>query len=118
MCPNGALLAYYFGVKDVEERPAPRIAAPAAEDRKAAIRTPPLNTGTVLKQLKKSLPLDDMMDWAIEHFPERPTSKILDIILLAYFESSLSIERGNRQSYQTATHRIEGPSLTVESTNA
>lgn len=116
--PNGALLAYYFGVKDVEERPAPKIAAPAAEDRKAAIRTPPLNTGTVLKQLKKSLPIDDMMDWAIEHFPEHPTSKILDIILLAYFESSLSVERGNRQSYQTATHRIEGPSLAVESTNA
>ena len=115
---NGALLAYYFGVKDVEERPAPRIAAPAAEDRKAAIRTPPLNTSTVLQQLKNNLPIDNMMEWAIGHFPEHPTSKILDIVLLAYSESSLSVERGNRQSYQTATHRIEGPALAVESANA
>ena len=116
--PNNALLAYYFGVKEVEEQPASKIATPAPEDRKAAVRTPPLNVNMVLKQLKKDLPIDDIMEWAIDCFPEHPTDKILDIVLLAYSQSTLSVERGMRQVYQTATHRIEGPSLSVESTNA
>ncbi|MES9898551.1 MAG: hypothetical protein ABW148_05960 [Sedimenticola sp.] len=115
--PNNTLLAYYFGVKEVEERPAPKVATPAPEDRKATVRTPPLNINTVLKQLKTDLPIDDMMDWTIDHFPEHTTDKILDIVLLAYSQSTLSVERGMRQAYQTATHRIEGPSLAVESTN-
>ncbi len=116
--PNSALLAYYFGVKEVEERPAPRITAPASEERKAAVRTPPLNINTVLKQVKEDLPIEDMMAWAIDHFPEHPTNKILDIVLLAFSQSSLVVERGVRKTYRTATHRIEGPSLAVESTNA
>ncbi|MEJ1353385.1 MAG: hypothetical protein RPU34_05290 [Candidatus Sedimenticola sp. (ex Thyasira tokunagai)] len=116
--PNNALLAYYFGVKEVEERPAPMITTPAPEERKAAVRMPPLNINTVLKQLKTDLPIDDIMDWAIDHYPEHPTDKILDIVLLVYSQSTLSIERSMRQGYQTATHRIEGPSLAVESANA
>jgi len=116
--PNSALLAYYVGVKEVEERPAPTIKAPAPEERKAAVKTPPLNINRVLKQLKKDLPIHDMMAWAIDHFPEHATDKILDIVLLALSQHSLSVERGVRQTYQTATHRIEGPSIAVESANA
>jgi len=116
--PNGVLLAYYIGVKEVEDKPAPKISTPAAEERKAVVRTPPLNLNTVLEQLKKDLPIDDMMAWAIEHFPKHPTNKILDIVLLAYSQSSLTVERRARQTYQTATHTIEGPSLAVESARA
>lgn len=116
--PNSALLAYYFGVKEVEERPSPKIAVPTPENRMAAVRTPPLNINMVLKHLKKDLPVNDMMDWAIENFPEHATDKILDIVLLAFSQSNLSVERGERQRYQTTTHLIEGPSLTVERANA
>lgn len=116
--PDSALLAYYFGVKEVEESPPPRIRLPATGERQAATRVPPLNNATVLKQLKKDLPIDDMLAWSIERFPEHPTHKLLDIVLLAFSESSLSVERGARQTYLTATHQIEGPSLTVENANA
>lgn len=115
---NNALIAYYFGVKEVKEKPAPKIAAPAAEERKVIVRTPPLNIHRVLKQLNKDLPLDDIMAWAIKHFPEHPTDKILDIVLLAFSQKNLVVERGTRQRYQTTTHQIEGPSLAVESANA
>lgn len=116
--PNNALIAYYFGVKEVEEKPAPKIAAPAAEERKVVVRTPPLNIHAVLKQLNKDLPLDDIMAWAIKHFPEHPTDKILDIVLLAFSQTNLVVERRARQRYQTSTHQIEGPTLAVESANA
>lgn len=116
--PNKALLAYYFAVKEVEEKPAPKIFTPATEDRRTEVKIPPLNINKVLKKLKEDLPINDMMLWAIDHFPEYPTNKILDIVLLAYSQSSLIVERGVRKTYQTSTHRIEGPSLAVEKAHA
>jgi len=115
--PNSALLTYYFGVKEVEERSAPLIATPTSEERSAVSKIPPLNTKMVLKQLKKDLPVKDLMSWAIEQFPQYSTDKILDIVQLVFFEVSLSVERGKRQTYITDTHRIQGPSLTVENSN-
>ena len=116
--PNGVLLAYYFGVKEAEEMPAPKISTPAAEERKTVVKAPPLNINKVLKELRKDLPIDDMMAWASKRFHEHQTNKILDIVLLAYSQSNLSVERGTRHTYQTATHHVEGPSLAVESTHA
>ncbi len=116
--PDNALLAYYYGVKAVKERPAPRIALPTPEERKTTIKTPPVNNHAVLKQLKNDLPVKDMMSWAIEKFPDHSTDKILDIVSLAFSRESLCVERGKKRVYQTTTHRIEGPSLAVEIANA
>jgi len=115
--PNSSLLSYYFGVKEVEEKPAPKIVSPLPEQRSMEKRTPPLNIDQVLKQLKRDLPVKDIMTWAIERYPEHSTSKILDIVLLAYAHSGFSVERGARQTYQTTSHLIEGPSLAVEHTH-
>jgi len=118
IAPNKALLTYYFGVQEVETSPPPTISAPSAEERKAVSKVRPLNTREVLRRLKKDLPIEDMMAWAITNFPEQSTDKILDLVQLAFFESSLSVARGERETYLTSTHRIDGPSLAVEKSRA
>jgi len=105
--PNGSLLSYYFGVKDVKKGLSPRIAIPTPDERKTTVKTPPLNMNLVLKQLKKDLPVKDMMDWSIEQFPKHSTDKILDVVLLAFIHPSLSVKKGKRQKYHTTTHLIQ-----------
>ena len=116
--PDNALLTYYYGVKEVEERLPPKIAMPTAEERQSKVKTVPVNIISVIRQLKKDAPINDMMAWAIENFPDHSTARILDIVALAFSLSSLLVVRGTRQKYQTATHCITGPSLTVERINA
>lgn len=118
LAPNSTLLAYYFGVRDVEERPSPTITAPRAEDRVQRHITPPLNKHAVLRQLKKDLPVDDMLEWAITHYPDYPTSKVLDIVLHTFNQPELDTQHGARKRYETMTHRIEGPIIRVEHTHA
>ncbi len=115
--PDNALLTYYYGVKEVKERPAPKITLPTPDERKTTVKAP-VNNNTVLKQIKKDLPIKDMMSWAIEKFPDHSTDKILDIVSLAFSRESFCVERGRKRVYQTTTHCIEGPSLAVEIANA
>ena len=112
--PNSALLTYYFGVKEVEKKIPPRIVMPSPGERHAVVKIPPMDINTVFRQLKGDLPIEDIMDWAIKQFPDHSTDKILDIVSLAFSEASFSVARGKRQTYQTATHRIDGSSLAVE----
>ncbi len=114
---NSALLTYYFGVKEVKEKQSPMITMPTPEERKATVKKTPLNINVVLKQLNKDLPVEDMMAWSIGQFPQYPTDKILDILLLVFSQPNLLVEKGKRQKYKTVTHVLEGPSLAVESTN-
>jgi hypothetical protein len=110
------LIKYYAGYKHIKENPTPPIFMLSEKDKgnAAAALKPPLDRYSVLKEIRSDLPIDDAMQWAIENYPEFPTGKILDIILLMMTEKAFYVQRGHMQTYRTQTHLINGFSLKVE----
>jgi len=108
------LLRFFAGFKDIKENPRPSILVAGHNDGEKIRRVPPLNRYTILNEIKKSLPIADAVQWAIEHYPKFPTGKILDIILLMISEKTFVITSGQNQQYQTTTHIIDGLNLRVE----
>lgn len=115
--PNAVLMSYYYGVKDVEDRPPPTISAPTDTERNSVVKVMPLNIRSVLKRLRDDMPIEDLVGWIIQNYGVHPTGKLLDIVLSTCSDKSLAVQKKKRSSYTTSTHVIECPAMTVESRN-
>lgn len=115
--PTSALMSYYYGVKDVEDRPPPTITAPRDTERNSVVKALPLNIRAVLAHLRSDMPIEDLVGWIIRHYGEHSTGKLLDIVLSACSERSLAVQKNERARYTTSTHIIECPAMVVEISN-
>lgn len=111
---NSSLMKYYYDYKKVKNRPPPTIPSIKSIEKHRNMQVPPLDLRLIHKKLKVSLPIDDVMKWAIDTFPDIETGDVLDITQLTYSDKAIKIKSQEECTYKTNIHTITGCRIEAE----
>ena len=108
---QSALMKYYYECREIKNNPSPTIPSFAAMSNYQNSQLLPFDMKKALNQLKAALPIDDIVAWSIQSFPDIATHDVLDIVLMCYNEKGLKLTMGKECTNKTATHFITGKQI-------